>query len=167
MKWAPYLHSLCSCALALSALTVHLNSSESATWYSIKCARLPHGRGITYWSYREREREGERERERGRERGVGAVAGYVSVCAINHWHSYTLEQLVHSEVTYNIMDSLWHALSAFPSISGRREKPLNEESNRRLTGTRQSISCVMPPFDSFKCNSICNKACLCSFEMLI
>lgn len=44
--------------------------------------------------------------KRKRERGVEAVAGYVSMCAINHWHSYTLEQLVHSEVTYNIMDSL-------------------------------------------------------------
>lgn len=41
------------------------------------------------------------------------MAGYVSMCAINHWHSSTLGQLVHSEVTYNIMGSLWHARCRF------------------------------------------------------
>lgn len=29
---------------------------------------------------------------------MGGEAEDVSMCAINHWHSYTLEQLVHSEV---------------------------------------------------------------------
>lgn len=89
MKRAPYLYNLCRCVLVLSVLTGHLNSSalgnmiQQSVPDSLMAAAL-HTDHIE------------------RERGVGAVAGYV----INHWHSSTLEQLVHSEVTYNVMDSL-------------------------------------------------------------
>lgn len=58
----------------LSALTVHLNGPESATWYG-RARWTPSWLQRTYWSYR------------GSRRGVGALVGYVNTSAISHWHS--------------------------------------------------------------------------------
>lgn len=108
-KWSGicYLCGLCGCELALSALTMHLKDSESATWYSRACW-TPSWLQHTYWSYR------------GSWRGAGALLGYVNMSAISRWHSNAAVMLVPSEVTYDIMDSLWRSRLQFPILTRQK-----------------------------------------------
>lgn len=115
MKWASYLYNLCICVLVLSAL-----GAPKQLWLGNmiqhKVCQTPSWpqRHILIIS-------SEREKE-----SLQAVAGYVSTCSINHKHSYTLKQLVHSEVTYNIM-------SLFRYAPSDDNKSSNVEKMRKLT----------------------------------
>lgn len=155
MKCAPYLCHLCRCVLWLSPLTVHLNSAEPATWYGRVCQTPSWLRRYILIISREGEWE----------RGVGDVAGDVSMCAINHWHSSTPEQLVHSEVTYNIMDSLRHPLSLFfLSLLDEKSPSVKKHlvSCISLAHMRHAAFCVREE----KIYIYCSRAPVCSSEIL-
>lgn len=107
MKWASIICVAFVDASRRYQLTLLLKGCESATWYSRACW-APSWLQHTYWSYR------------GSRRGAGALAGYATTSAISRRHSNATVMLVHSEVTYDITDSLCHSRLQFPTLTRRK-----------------------------------------------